>query len=66
MEARRLLVWSLPENAPFCAMTRAFLADQAPKLANPAQPHPWVSEADGTKRIAELITAHREEIQRLD
>jgi len=64
-EARRLLIWCLQVEAPFCAMTRAFLADEAPKLANPRQPHPRVAEQDGLNRVAELVAEHREEIRQL-
>ena len=64
-EARQLLIWCLQEDAPFCAMTRAFLGHAAPKLASPAQPHPRVSEQDGFDRIAQLVTEHCEEIRRL-
>ena len=64
-EARRLLIWCLQEHAPFCAMTRAFLSHEAPKLANPPQPHPRVSEEDGLNCIAQLVTERREETRRL-
>ena len=64
-EARQLLIWCLQEDAPFCAMTRAFLRHKAPKLASPAQPHPRVSEQEGFDRIAQLVAEHREEIRRL-
>jgi uncharacterized protein (TIGR02646 family) len=64
-EARDLLIWCLQQDAPFCAMTRAFLSRQAPKLANPPRPHPRIAEEDGLNRIARLVAQHREEIHRL-
>jgi uncharacterized protein (TIGR02646 family) len=64
-EARQLLIWCLQEDAPFCAMTRASLSHEAPKLANPAHPHPTVSEKDGLIRIAQLVAEHREETRQL-
>ena len=64
-EARQLLIWCLQEDAPFCAMTRAYLAREAPKLANPVRPHPRVSEADGLNRIAQLVAEYREETRQL-
>lgn len=64
-EARRLLIWCLQEDAPFCAMTRAFLSYQAPKLAYPRQPHTYIAEEDGLNRIAQLVAEHREDIRRL-
>lgn len=64
-EARQLLIWCLQEDAPYCAMTRAFLSSQAPKLANPPKPHPRISEEDSLTRIAQLVEAHREEIRGL-
>lgn len=65
IEGRRLLIWCLQEEAPFCAMTRAFLASQAPRLAHPARPHARVSEEEGVRRIFELVAAHRADISRL-
>lgn len=64
-EARRLVLWCLQEDAPFCAMTRAYVADTAPGLASPPHPHPWVSERDGQSRIAQLVAEHRDTIRQL-
>ncbi|MBI4659071.1 MAG: hypothetical protein HY735_09525 [Verrucomicrobia bacterium] len=64
-EARQLLIWCLQDDAPFAAMTRAWLSHEAPRLANPAQPHPRVSEADGLNRVARLVAEHRAETQQL-
>jgi hypothetical protein len=64
-KARRLLIWCLQEDAPFRAMTRAFLGHEAPKLASPAQPHPRLSEEDGLNCIAQMVAEHREEIRHL-
>lgn len=64
-EARRLLIWCLQEDAPFCAMTRAFLSHEAPKLTNPPQPHPRAFEEDGLNCIAQLVAEHREETRQL-
>jgi len=64
-EARRFLIWRLQEDAPFSAMTRAFVLDHAPKLANPRRPHPRICEDAARERIAQLVEEHREEIRRL-
>lgn len=64
-DARQLLIWCLQADAPYSAMTRAFLAHEAPKLAQPARPHPRVSEGDGLNRITRLIAEHREETRQL-
>jgi uncharacterized protein (TIGR02646 family) len=64
-EARRLLIWCLQDDAPFCAMTRAFLDEHAPKLASPAKPHAKVSEEDGMAQINQLVRDQRDEIRRL-
>ena len=53
------------ESKWFCAVTRAFLSHEAPKLANPPQPHLRVSEEDGLNCVAQLVTERREETRRL-
>lgn len=65
IEARRLLTWCLQEDAPFSAMTRAFVQVTAPKLAKPTQPHPRVSESEAHTRIARLILEHENAIKQL-
>jgi hypothetical protein len=39
-EAREHLVWAMQIDAPYSAMTKAYLSIKCPKLARPAVPHP--------------------------
>lgn len=53
----------MQDNAPYAAMTGAYLSEKTPKLANPAQPHPIIKIDEPAKRISELIEAYREQLQ---
>lgn len=65
-ECRNLLIWAMQGDAPYSAMTMAYLCSVAPKLANPLVPHPHVAEADQTERIRELVEAHADEIAQIE
>jgi hypothetical protein len=64
-EARRLLIWSMQPDAPYSAMTRAYLDRRAPKLARPKQPHPFVELRESIRAFSELIEKHQEELRAL-
>lgn len=64
-EGRNLLIWAMQKDAPYSAMTIAYLQDLAPLLAAPNQPHPVIQEANQLERIRVLVEQHRVEIQQL-
>jgi uncharacterized protein (TIGR02646 family) len=61
-ESRQLLIWAMQEDAPYTAMTRSYLRDLAPRLANPIQPHPRIVGTDQMERVRELVEQHAHEI----
>ena len=61
-EARRLLIWSMQVDAPYSAMTRAYLERKTPRLAKPASPHPEIRFADPMARLRALVEQHRSEL----
>jgi uncharacterized protein (TIGR02646 family) len=65
-ESRGLLIWAMQDDAPYSAMTMAYLRLMAPKLVNPAVPHSYIAEADQVERIRELVEMHAEEIAQID
>ena len=65
-DSRSLLIWAMQDDAPYSAMTVAHLRSMAPKLANPAVPHPHIAEADQVERIRELVEAHADEIAQIE
>ncbi len=65
-DSRSLLIWAMQVDAPYSAMTVAYLRSKAPKLANPAVPHPYIAEAEQVERIRELVEAHADEIRRIE
>ena len=58
VDARRLLIWAMQPDAPFSSMTRDYLSEKTPILANPPEPHPTVHLLDGTRVIGDLIQQH--------
>ena len=65
-ESRSLLIWAMQSDAPYTAMTRAYLQSKVPLLANPATPHPRVAESNQIERVNALVEAHAAEIRRLE
>ena len=59
-ESRRLLLWSMQADAPYSAMTKRHLRRRAPKLAQPAVPHPHISEDDAHSKLRGFIAKHRD------
>jgi uncharacterized protein (TIGR02646 family) len=64
-EARELLIWSMQSDAPYSAMTRRYLHEQAPRLATPKVPHPRIEVTDAVQRICELVVRCCDELQAL-
>lgn len=58
-ETRELLIWSMQDDAPYAAMTRCYLRDKAPRLANPEQPHPHVDPRAPIARMEQLLEENR-------
>ncbi len=58
-EARHLLIWAMQPEAPYAAMTRAYLAVQTPKLANPPTPHPIITLTNPVTRLIALVDTYR-------
>lgn len=65
-EARALLIWAMQNDAPYAAMTRCYLREKAPRLANPAQPHPPIRPHDPIGRIQWLIDENISKLQSLE
>lgn len=66
VESRGLLIWAMQDDAPYSAMTSAYLRSIAPKLANPRFPHPRIVETDQVERIRRLVEAHADEIRQIE
>ena len=54
-ECREHLIWTLQDDAPYTGMTRAYLGEICPKLANSKIPHLRLVEGDRRERIRELV-----------
>ncbi len=63
--ARKLLIWAMQPEAPYTAMTRAYLQRNAPKLAASNTTYPFVEEHRQLERIAELVAQYHEQLQQL-
>jgi uncharacterized protein (TIGR02646 family) len=64
-ESRNLLIWSMQNDAPYSAMTLAYLASRCPNLARPARPHPRIFEANQQERIMQLVKENADEISQI-
>jgi hypothetical protein len=64
-QARSLLIWSMQDDAPYAAMTRCYLADKAPRLANPQQPHLRIELENPVDRIQCLVEDNAAILQNL-
>jgi hypothetical protein len=64
-EVREHLIWMMQPDAPYTAVTRNYLADKCPNLANPPQPHPHLSEENRLARITELVERNKLQILQL-
>jgi uncharacterized protein (TIGR02646 family) len=64
-EARELLIWAMQADAPYTAMTRAYLRQKVPKLANPDEPHLHITLEDPQERIADLVRQYSDRLRQL-
>jgi hypothetical protein len=62
---REHLIWTMQDDAPFAGMTRAYLSEKCPKLANPEMPHQPLEEGDRLARIRELVEQRTAMLQQL-
>ncbi len=53
----------MQSDAPYTAMTRAYLKNKTPKLANPETPHPFIKVEEPLKRINELVRKYQSQLQ---
>lgn len=58
--ARRLVIWCMQADAPYSAMSTAYVRHVAPKLADPVRPHRRVNVSDAQGEIRLLIQEHLE------
>lgn len=54
-ECREHLIWTMQDDAPFAGMTRTYLSEKCPKLANPTVPHQRLVESNRLDCIRELV-----------
>jgi hypothetical protein len=52
-------------DAPFSAMTLAYLSDLMPSLAHPKTPHPIINPTEPEKRIEELVESCEAELKHI-
>lgn len=64
-EVRELLIWAMQHEAPYVAMTRAYLKEKTPKLANPDVPHPIIQLDNPLSRISRLLENYSDVLQQL-
>lgn len=64
-QARELLIWAMQANAPYAAMTRCYLNDKTPGLANPQMPHPFIKSSNQLERMASLLEQHSDSLMDL-
>jgi len=57
--SREYLIWAMQDDAPYTAMTRQYLTEVCPQLANPPAPHPLVVGEEIKQRIADLVVGHQ-------
>jgi uncharacterized protein (TIGR02646 family) len=63
-ESRKYLIWAMQDDAPYAAMTRQFLTEVCPQLANPPLPHPIIDGMAIEQRMADLLVKHHNGNQR--
>ena len=64
-ETREHLIWTMQEDAPYSAMTKAYLAAKAPRLAHPDSPHSQVDGTDRMNGIESLVKRYSADIKNL-
>lgn len=65
-QARELLIWAMQDDAPYAAMVRSYLHGCAPKLANPATPHPVVQLDEPNRKLTDILSKYNKELQDLE
>ncbi len=63
--ARRYLIWSMQDEAPFAAMVREFIGEMAPAFAKPAVPHPHIAGEGLVEDILRLVKRREPDIAQL-
>lgn len=61
-ESRGHLIWAMQDDAPYAAMTRQYLAQTCPRLANPTAPHPVVVDLQVQEKIANLVSRFKKDM----
>jgi uncharacterized protein (TIGR02646 family) len=64
-EIRTILIWAMQPNAPYSAMTKAYLARKTPKLASPKTPHEFV-KGRALLKISELLIKYKEQLREFE
>ncbi|MEZ4866802.1 MAG: hypothetical protein R3C14_36110 [Caldilineaceae bacterium] len=64
--ARELLIWAMQDDAPYAAMARSYLRQRAPKLADPAIPHPVVQLDEPARKLNEILNRYQTELQEFE
>jgi uncharacterized protein (TIGR02646 family) len=62
-EARELLIWAMQADAPYAAMTRCYLRQKTPRLADPEIHHAPVMLRDPQQRIVGLVEQYAGQLQ---
>lgn len=63
LSARNMLIWCMQDDAPYSAMTRAYLREATPFLASAS--HPRVNLQEPISQIEHLVETYRDEIKTL-
>jgi hypothetical protein len=64
-QVRDFLIWSLQDSAPYCAMTRAYIAEYAPALVESARASGPVPLPDARRRLAAMLRNKAEALRDL-
>ncbi len=62
LQARQLLIWTMQPDAPFAAMTRAYLSQKTPRLVHPESPHSFVELHNPVQQVVELVERYQERL----
>lgn len=62
-EARELLIWAMQADAPYTAMTRCYLRQKTPRLADPEIHHAPVTLHDPQQRTVGLVEQYAGQLQ---
>jgi hypothetical protein len=62
---REHLIWMMQDEASFAGMTRAYLSEKCPRLAQPVTPHPHLEERNRLDQMREMVEQRSAELERL-